>query len=312
MRTRRPAQPLVALAAGLALLSCGGDSKDSARGDRPAGDAVALTRQASGPNRAARTGVVDGTISFRLNGVPGYEQFTAGVSGPFSYRKDASLPDYDLQIGARDYGVGLTSVGGRSYVSLGTTGYPLPADVRRRLVRSSAKGDNGLTRTLEQFGIAPWRWETEQRIAGSERVDGVAVTRVATGADVGRILRDANTLLRFMRSLGITRAIGLPREIGPAARRVIAHHVTSFRANSWIGVADHVLRRSGFTMKFAIPQRDRAKVAGISGGTVVAELNVTEVGKPHEIAAPTSLGDIADFKVGIDALGDAQDAKRRG
>jgi hypothetical protein len=299
------------LLAGLALASCGGGgAKRPASTGTAAADAEALTRQASGPNRAARTGVVDATVTFALEGLPGYAAFSAGVGGPFSYRKGASLPDYDLQIGARDYGVGLTSVGGRSYVSLGSTGYRLPAEVRRRLVASSAKGDNGLTRTLEQFGIAPWRWETDKRVAGTERIDGVEVVRIATGAKVGRILRDANTLLGFMDSLGIARAIGLPREIGPAARRVIVHHVTSFTANSWIGVKDHVLRRSGFSMAFVVPKADRAKVAGISKGKVVAEVNVTEVGKPHRIAAPATIGSFGDFRIGLDALGDAQDAGR--
>jgi hypothetical protein len=303
---------LVVGVAALGMASCGGASDKPGGGAPPKFDGNALTKQASGPNRAARMGVVDGKVTFTLRGLAGYEQFSVGVSGPYSYRKGAALPDYDLQIGARDYGVGLTSVGGRSYVSLGSTGYPLPADVRRRLVRSSAKGANGLTRTLEQFGVAPWRWETDKRAAGTERIDGVEVVRIATGANVGRILRDANTLLGFMTSLGITRAVGLPREIGPAARRVIVHNVKTFTANSWIGVKDHVLRKSGFTMTFAVPQGDRATVAGISGGTVVGELNITEVGKPHTIARPATVGDIADFKIGLDALGDAQDAKRGG
>jgi hypothetical protein len=299
------------LVAALALASCGGgDTKTSPAGGDLGGDGARLTKQASGPNRAARTGVIDGKVSFRLKGLPGYEEFSNSVSGPFSYRNGASLPDYELEIGARDYGVGLTSVGGKSWVSLGSTGYPLPGDVRRRLVKSSAKGANGLTRTLEQFGIAPWRWETKQRVAGFERLDGVEVVRIATGAEVGRILRDANTLLGFMNSLGLTRATGLPREIGPAARRVIVHNVKSFKANSWIGVKDNVLRKSGFTMTFAVPVKDRAKVAGISGGTVVGELNVTEVGRPQEISKPSTIGSIDDFRIGIDAVGDAQVAKR--
>jgi hypothetical protein len=301
------------LLAGLALASCGGGgAKRPASTGTAAADAEALTRQASGPNRAARTGVVDATVTFALEGLPGYAAFSAGVGGPFSYRKGASLPDYDLQIGARDYGVGLTSVGGRSYVSLGSTGYRLPAEVRRRLVASSAKGDNGLTRTLEQFGIAPWRWETDKRVAGTARLDGVAVVRVATGAEVGRILRDANTLLGLMGSLGLARAVGLPREIGPAARRVIVHDVRSFSASSWIGVEDHVLRRSGFRMTFVVPPAERSKVAGISGGTVVARVDVTGVGRRHAIAPPATIGSIDDFRVGIDALGDAQDARRGG
>jgi len=42
------------------------------------------------------------------------------------------LPDYAVELGARDNGVGLTALRGRSYVSLGSTGYALPAEVRRR------------------------------------------------------------------------------------------------------------------------------------------------------------------------------------
>jgi hypothetical protein len=315
MRARRLASSLAAFGAALAIVSCGGGddgATTSPAGGDLHGDAVKLTRQAAGPSAKARTGVIDGTVTLKLDGLRGYPQFTTGVSGPFTYRKGAALPDYELELGARDYGVTVTSVGGRSYVSLGSTAYEMPAASRRLLVKASAKGANGLTRTLEQFGIAPWRWETEQRIAGTERIDGVEVVRIATSANVGRILRDANILLRFMTSLGLTRATGLPREIGPAARRVIVHNVTSFTANSWIAVKDDVLRKSGFTMRFTVPRKDRAKVAGISGGTVTGELNVSEVGRPHPIAKPQTVGDIADFKVGIDAVGDAQDAERGG
>jgi hypothetical protein len=115
-----------------------------------------------------------------------------------------------------------------------------------------------------------------------------------------------------MTSLGLARAVGLPREIGPAARRVIVHNVRSFTASSWIGIEDHVLRRSGFRMTFAVPRAERAKVAGISGGTVVGRVDVTGVGRPHAIPVPATIGSIDDFRIGIDALGDAQDAKRGG
>ena len=293
------------------LASCGGDSDpDRPEAAGPAFDPDTVVEQAAGPNRAARTGRIDAKVTFTLQGVPaGYREFSAGVSGPYRYRKDASLPDYELEIGARDYGVGLTSVGGRSYVSLGTTGYKLPADVRRRLVRSAAKGSNGLTRTLEQFGIAPWRWETERVAAGTARLDGVEVRHVTTGANVGRILRDANTLLGFMRSLGITRAIGLPNEIGPQARRAIVRSVTKFVAGSWVGTQDHVLRRSRFDMDFVVPRSRRAAVGGITGGHAAARLNVTQVGKRQRIAAPASVRPFADFAIGLDALGDAQDGR---
>jgi len=310
---RRIAVPLAVCIATVGPTACGGDARETGRpavAAAPTFDPDALVERAPGPSVAARMGRIDARATFTLQGVPpGYRAFSAGVSGPFRYRKDASLPDYDLEIGARDYGVQLTSVGGRSYVSLGSTGYALPDAVRRRLVRSAAKGRNGLTRTLEQFGIAPWRWETDRVAAGTGRLDGVEVRHVTTGANVGRILRDANTLLGFMRSLGLTRAIGLPSEIGPQARRAIVRSVRTFAAGSWVGTKDGVLRRSRLDMSFVVPKVRQAAVGGITRGRVVAELNVTEVGRRQPIAAPATLGRFADFAIGLDALGDAQDGR---
>ena len=182
--------------------------------------------------------------------------------------------------------------------------------MRRRLIRTSRRGRNGLTRTLEQFGIAPWRWETEQRIVGAEELDGVPTTHIATGFTAGRILRDANTLLGLMRSLGITRAVGLPPAIPPAARRAVVRGVTTKVGGSWIGTPDTVLRQAGFTMRFAVAKADRRAAGGITGGSVVAKLTVTEVGKPQTIEEPTNIGSFADFELALDALGDAREAGR--
>ena len=250
---------LAAAIAALALQSCGGGGENDG-GDPPAGGAtgaqpaaVKLASTAAGPNAKAGSGVIEAESAITIRGVPGFEEpFSNMVSGRFQYRKGAALPDYELELGVRDYGVTLTSVGGKSYVSLGSTAYELPASVRRRLIRTSRRGRNGLTRTLEQFGIAPWRWETEQRIAGTEKIGGVPTTHIATSFNAGRILRDANTLLGLMRSLGLTRAVGLPPAIPAAKRRVFVRGVTTKVGGSWIGLADTVLRQAGFTMRFAV------------------------------------------------------------
>ena len=78
---------------------------------------------------------------------------------------------------------------------------------------------------------------------------------------------------------------------------------------SWIASKDKVFyRRAGFTLKFAIPKAERAKLGGRSGGTVVGLLRVTEVGEPQRISAPTQLGSFSDFELALDASGDAQEA----
>lgn len=302
---------LGAFLAGLVLVSCGGSDDEGDASSKRAdshSDAVKLLRAAVAPgNRAARSGRVNGRVELTLKGVPAFsEPFSVSVSGPYRYRRGASLPDYELEMGARDNGVGLTSLRGRSWVSLGSTGYTLPTEIRRRLVRLSARGRNGLTRTLEQFGVAPWRWETDQQIAGVTRLDGVEVTHITTGFTAGRILKDANTLLGFLSSLGLTRATGLPDVITRRARQIIVRSVTYKQGHQWIGVKDKAIHKSGFTMRFSVPQADRAKVGGISGGTVVGELNVTEVGEPQRISAPATTGSFADFQLGVDAVGDAQ------
>jgi hypothetical protein len=303
---RCSAARLGVLLAAVVLVSCGGGDEATDRA-RSAGDPDRLVRATLPPNPAARSGRIDGRIEITLKGVARFaEPFAVGIAGPFQYRPGASLPDYELEMGVLDNGVGLTSLRGRSWISLGSTGYTLPGHVRRQLARRSAHGRNGLTRTLSQFGVRPWHWETDRRIAGRTRIDGVEAVHITTSFTAGHILQDANTLLGLLSSLRLTRATGLPDLISRSARQTIVRSVTLKKGEQWIGVKDKVMRRAGFTMKFAVPRADRAKVGGISGGTVVGELHVTGVGRPQRIRAPATTGSFADFQAGIDAVGDAQ------
>jgi hypothetical protein len=309
-RLRRRVGMLLAAAASVpALVSCGGDGTATPDAvDRPAYNADKLIQQASGPNAAARSGRIDASVKLTLKGNADYaEPFSSSVTGPFQYRKGSALPDYELELGVRNYGVELSSVNGRSYISLGESGYALPLAVRHRLLATSARGENGLTRTLEQFGIAPWRWETEKRAGAIARTDGATVVRIDTSFNAGRMLKDANTLLGLLASLGITRAVGLPAQITRRARRAFVRAVTSKVGASYVGISDHVIRQSGFTMTFSVPKADRKALGGISGGTISGNLHVTEIGRPQQIHAPQTVAPFAQLALAIDALGDARE-----
>ena len=299
---------LVAVAAAGALLSCGGGGNATTE-RTPAADAASLARKAFGRNPAARSGRIDGSIRITVKGVAAYrEPVTMSVNGPYRHRPGSTLPDYAIDMGVRDRGVTLTSLGGRSYVSLGSTGYEIPAAARRGLVASSAKGHNGLTRTLEQFGIAPWRWEIDKRVGPTETVDGVPSVRVDTGVDVAAVLRDANTLAGLLDSLGLARANALPAQIPAAARRVLATSVTSAKGTSWIGRKDGVMRRARMTIAFKIGKSQRPRVGGISALTVAAAIRVTDVGTAPRIRAPETLSPFSSFELALEAL--AEDARR--
>ena len=107
-------------------------------------------------------------------------------------------------------------------------------------------------------------------------------------------------------SLGIMRAVGLPAQITRRARKLIVKSVTSKVGASWIAVSDKVIRQSGFTMRFKVAKADQAALGGITGGTVVGKLMVTEVGKPQSIKPPETVAPYADFALALDALADAQ------
>jgi hypothetical protein len=306
---------LAALLATLSLLACGGDDRSDSTGATPASkhDVAALATGAFGPNRAARSGRIEGQIEITVKGVRGVSEPVAiGMTGRYRYRRGAALPEYAIDLSAGSGGVTLSSAEGRSYLTLGTTGYEVPQRVRRRLVRTAARGRNGLTRTLEQFGIAPWRWETNKRPApGTERIDGVPTVRVDTGVDVARFLIDANTLAGLLTSLGLTRANGLPPTIPRRARRILAGSVASAKGASWIGVRDKVMRKAGLTIAFRIPRARRREVGGIAAATVVAQMQVSDVGTPQSFAAPATLEPFSNLALGLDALGDFEDGKRR-
>lgn len=300
---------LATLAAALGVAACGGGGGDDERSSARPGDRgtepAALATRAFGPNAAAASGRIDGGVTITVKGVRGFrEPIRTSISGPYRHRKGSPLPDYAIDMDVRDRGVTLTSLRGRSYLSLGSAGYEIPRSVRRRLVRSAAKGRNGLTRTLEQFGVAPWRWEIDKRFSGTERIAGVQTAKVETGVDIGRVLRDANTLGGLLGALGLARANGLPSEIAPQARRILVRSVRSAQGASWIGLADGVMRKAAMTIDFAIPQDKRAALGGISSVKVAGGLEITEVGMRQTIEAPASLAPFSSLQDAFDALAD--------
>ena len=310
--TRRLAAGLAVLAISLGLSACGGadagDDGSPAAAKVPAAGARALAERAFGPNPAAASGRIDGKIRLTITGVPRFrEPVELTVGGPYRDRAGAAVPDYALEMGVRGNGITLTSLRGRSYVSLGTAGYEIPRAARRRLERAAARGRNGLTRTLEQFGIAPWRWEIDKRVGGSERIDGVRTVRVDTGVEVVRVLRDANTLGALLGALGLAQANGLPAHIPPAARRILRRSVKAAKGASWIGVRDGVMRRAAMSIDFAIAPAQRARLGGIASLEVAASVAITDVGRSAPIAAPQSLAPYSSFRLALDAL--AADAR---
>lgn len=319
---------LVALLAALALAGCGGDddsSSSDAGGSAPAAsdkaqdrkDMARLIRQGFGPNEKARSGRLNGTIDLEVKGVPRYKgpiEITA--SGGFELPRGADVPDFRMDVGLvlNDHAIGgeLVAVGGDAFIQLGTTGYKLPEAITAKIRAPAVERDNGLAKTAGMFFIRPDRWQKDGRIVGTEDVEGVETEHAMADIHANRFFEDAARLVRLLTSLRVTEAVGLPQAITPAQRRALTRSVESATGEVWLGKEDHVLRRARLEGKLKIAQKDRRVLGGMTSATLVAEVNVTDVGRPQNIEPPERLGVYGDLQIALDALGESIRNELRG
>lgn len=311
---------LLALLAALTLAACGGDDSPSSDsgGDKPAAtdkaqnrkDMARLIKQGFGPNEDARAGRLDGTIDLEVKGVPRYKgpiEITA--SGGFDLAKGTDVPDFRMDVGLvlNDHAIGgeLVLVGGDAFIQLGTTGYKLPDPIAAKVRAPAAALDNGLAKTAGMFFIRPDRWQKDGRIVGIEDVAGVETEHATAGINAGAFFEDAARLVRLLTALRVTEAVGLPQEITPAQRAALGRSVESATGNVWLGKDDHVVRKARLEGKLVVAKKDRKILGGMTSATLVAEVNVTEVGKSQNIEPPERLGVYDDLQIALDALGES-------
>jgi len=292
LRTRRgkgktplPTVLLVAFAA--MLTACGASSAGGGSVPGRAGDparATALVAEAFGANPHAVSGIISGTISITVHGIP---RFSAPVSlttsGPFSDTAGGRLPDSDQAVGIDNYGAGLTTSGDKVFLDIGTGAYLVPAPIVGLMVKAASSAHNGLMRTVAAFDIRPDLWVRNPKIVGTTTLDGVNVVHLSANIDAARVLLDASRFTHFLTTLQVTQLAGLPEAIGPAAQAALLRSVTGAHGDLYIGASDHVLRRAVLTLALGMSPSDRALLGGIRSLAVNAQLDATQVGQPQQI-----------------------------
>jgi hypothetical protein len=279
------------LGLGVVLAGCGGGSSggsSSAGGTAgraaQAAQAATLMTQAFGPNPQAVSGVINGTITITVKGIP---RFSAPLSltttGPFSDAAGGSLPDSDQSVGVDNYGAGMTTSGQKVFFDLGTAAYQVPARIVAMMQAAASTAHNGLMRAIGAFDIRPDLWVRSPRIAGDTTQAGVKVVHVTAGIDTPRVFVDAARFTSFLTALQVTQVAGLPESIGAAARAALARSVTVAHGDLYIGASDHVLREANMTLRMVMSPPDRKLLGGIAGLTVTATMGVTQVDQPQTI-----------------------------
>ena len=323
MRTRVKAFVLVALLGATMLAACGDDSPSDGGGAfegtaaerRTAADKI--IRQAIAANPKARSGRIEGTIDLQIKGVPRFKGTTqVTANGVYDLPSGASVPDFDIDVGLslNDDGIGgaLVLADKTGYIKLGNTGYKLPASISQQIVAPAEAADNGLTKTAAMFYINPQDWQRDARVVGDASVGGTTVEHVTAEIRPDRLFRDVGRLTHLLTLLGVTRAVGLPTELGPKIQAALVRSVKAAKGEVWVGKSDHVLRKARLQGELAVAERDRALLGGVTGATLDAVINVSEVGAPQKISAPTQLGSYSALQLSLSALAESVRNQIRG
>jgi hypothetical protein len=300
---------LAALLSAMTLAACGGSSDDS--GTPGQGGAAAhaaadkLIAQAIATNPAAASGRVTATVDADILGgrqpLTGKTQITAD-----------GVYDVGLSHAGQMLGGAIVLSDRTGYIRLGTTGYKLPAAISRKLAEPAEAADNGLTKTGAMFFINPHEWQRNATLVGETTLAGEPVQHVKADVDAQAFFLDLSRMVRFLRRLNITQALGLPDALGPKLRAALARSVTVARGEAWIGTKDHVLRRARAHGELVVASRDRKLLFGIRRATLEASLDISELGDAHKISVPKQVDPYSSLQLTLDAIGESVRRLTRG
>ena len=313
VQIRTKALTLVAVLAATTLAACGGSDSDSGAGAGSAADGRAaadkIIAQAIAANDKARSGQIDGTIDVAVEGVPRFkEPLQLTANGAYDLPAGADVPDFDIDVGlglnGGVIGGGLVLADGKGFITLGDTGYPLPAAISAKIAKPARAKRNGLTKTAGMFYINPEGWQKNATLVGDARVAGEDVQHLEADIRPDRFFDDIARLVDVLTALRVTQAVALPEHLDAKARAALVRSVTLARGEVWIGTSDHVLRKATLKGAIKVAKRDQKVLGGVTGGTLDATINVTEVGTKHPIAAPKQRGSYSALQLSLDALGE--------
>lgn len=312
---------LMALIGTAMLGACGGDSSsDSGTGAGPAERRAAaqkLIDRAIAPNPKAGSARIDGTIDVEIKGVPQFAGTTeVTVGGVYDLPDGAQVPDFDVDVGLvlNDHALGgsLVLADRTAFIKLGNTGYKLPAAISQKIAEPAPAADNGLTKTAAMFYINPQTWQENAELVGETSIAGESTQHIRADISPDRFYADIARLTRLLTMLRVAQAVGLPTELGPKVRAALVRSTTVARGEVWIGTEDRVLRKAHLEGRLVVAQRDREVLGGVTGATLDAVIDVSEVGEPHEVSAPTQLASYSSLRLSLDALGEAARNSTRG
>lgn len=281
---------LLSAAAALGVSACGGDNDPGAQ------DVLntAFSKSVKSADLA-----LEAQLKLRGGSAgPGLLRITA--RGP--YRDNpGKLPSVDLDLsvspgsGGQSISTGFLSTGDRAFVKFQDAFYEQPKAQVEQTNRALAtrRGRRG---SLKALGLDPRSWLRNAKKEGDEDVAGVKSTHVSGQLDVKKVLRDFNDVLRKSGgALGAAGGATPPRPLSDAEIGKVAQVVKNPSFDVYVGKDDKIVRRVAGRLEFEVPQRARANLRGLQGGSLQFSVQLSKVGGDQRIEAPANARPLSDL-----------------
>jgi hypothetical protein len=298
---------VIATAIGLAACGGSGHAKPSASVKASPARLVSQTFSASG-------GVASGNVSLSLElTLAGIKQLdgkpvSLTVSGPFSRSGHEISTDLTAVVSAADSSatIGFDRVDGRSYLGLGGTFYDLTQATSTiplkgvTFLGSAPVGGSGATGPFGALGIDLRSWITDPVELRPADVGGVRTDHLQAQIDVANVLGDVSKMIA---GSGATGASG-----SSAASNVtsllplLESAITKAQVDIYTGVTDHIVRKADLEIAFTVPQIAAGAIDGLTGGSLTADVTLTDLNQPQTITAPAGAQPASKLLNGVFAL----------
>jgi len=172
------------------------------------------------------------------------------IAGAFVANETKGLPKLRVRISAGGVKAGFVSLGDKAYFIRGDTGWRVPAALWAPIAQNSP------------LAVHPSTWVRDAKSEGSETIAGVKADHVSATLDPQAVANDFAQVAS---------------QSGGKPPRALSGAFKGGEIDVWVGTDDNILRRMSANLILA------------SGGRIELDLRLSDVNKPQQIEAPTSV-----------------------
>jgi hypothetical protein len=306
---------LLALAVGLGAVAC--DSGGSA-GKTPQ---QLLTAAATAQKAAAsRSGTYEIDLTLKADASQTTQTTAEGditaallgqpikVTGTFAGQESPMLADATLNVGLMGINVaaGLRALGDKMWMDLLGQWYEIPADqLQQAGITSVADLQKTVKDATTEANLDITTWVKDLKTVGDETVADTQVTHLSGTIDFQKMITDSIALMQnpkiaaLLASSSSAASTNTGVTVPDAAS--IAQSVATLQqvfktatVDMWVAKSDSTMRKITLNLDLVIPTE--MGLTGLSGGTVVATINLDAAGKAVTVAAPESAKPFSDLE----------------